>query len=154
MLIKDIKDKKLRDLALSRCDEGFNEYHLLAAAFTWSTTPEGENFWFGVDNETIHSVKGEVNYTGLKTKSHLVEQNEMLKGEVAKLESIKDHVVSTLCLMGDNLAVAKKRNEVLINSLKQVKQQLIDGGRKEDSITIASIDAAIEENTFILPKKY
>lgn len=71
----------------------------------------------------------------------------MLEQKLASEQSIREQITTTLCCMSDILAIAKNRNEALINNLKEIKQQLIDGGKKNDSVTIMSIDAAIEENS-------
>ncbi len=44
MKIKDIKDEKLRELALERSDFKGDNIDLMEA-FTWNKTPEGNDFW-------------------------------------------------------------------------------------------------------------
>lgn len=59
MRIKDIKDEKIRALALKRCENGFGLESRLIDAFIWSDTPkeEGFDFWSKVFHETRLELK-------------------------------------------------------------------------------------------------
>lgn len=49
MLIKDIKDPKIKALAEKRRKEAGSINTQVGNAFTWADTPEGHNFWHSVD---------------------------------------------------------------------------------------------------------
>ena len=57
MLVKDIKNKELRELAISRLDEGRSRYTELIACFVWKDTPEGSSFWSKVNEGSITRIE-------------------------------------------------------------------------------------------------
>ena len=49
MKIRDIKDEKIRELAIDNCDRGEGYGSELVIAFYWGRTKEGEEFWSDIN---------------------------------------------------------------------------------------------------------
>ena len=50
MIIRDIKNKEIRELAIKNCDDdGSDENSKLSMAFTWENSKEGSFFWENVN---------------------------------------------------------------------------------------------------------
>jgi len=68
MKISEIKDEKLRELALQRREESnwkdlsYNDSYDLSWAFDWSKTPEGVDFWYKVNFGKITSLDNHPQY--------------------------------------------------------------------------------------------
>jgi hypothetical protein len=59
MIIKDLKDKYplVYEAAIKNCNTGCNENDAISSAFTWENTPEGNNFWWKIDDERFDEAK-------------------------------------------------------------------------------------------------
>jgi hypothetical protein len=53
MLIRDIKDKELRELAIKRCETEYHNDLSIVGGFIWEDTKEGQNFWSEVEEGII-----------------------------------------------------------------------------------------------------
>ena len=94
MLIKDIKNEEVRNLAIKRCreyskenaqlsDDKIGEFDLRVdgRTFYWNNTDEGFKFWERVDNE-LHESKSQEPQTDL---SEVLSEIEALREKVIKL---------------------------------------------------------------------
>ena len=50
MIIKDIENKEIRDLAIKNCEDDYDENTDLDFAFNWKRSKEGRDFWTDVND--------------------------------------------------------------------------------------------------------
>ena len=85
MLIKDIRDKELRELAELRRREGSFPYSdYLSLAFCFDTTPERAAFWTKVNKKQIV----ELNPLNELIIDDLALENKLLKERIRSLETL------------------------------------------------------------------
>ena len=57
MKIRDIKDEKIRELAIDNCERGYGFNDNLKDAFFWDESIEGHEFWSSVNKGNIPKIQ-------------------------------------------------------------------------------------------------